>query len=342
MKENKILIVGMSSGFCLETSYANAAVQLNLQVIRFNPANKILKYIKLGKIGRALHDFITIEIWAKKMNRDLVIMVKEENPTVILLVGGSRIHYGTITTIKAISPTSKIVWVWPDTPLNLNTNNLSYGAILDMSATYSKTTLDSFHSLGFKNPYWLPLAGDVHMHWCQIPTEDDFYCDISFVGMWRPERERIMKVIKENFGHLKIEIYGAYWKRDCKDEDLRKKWKGEGLYAKDLASYFNKSRINVNIIDDTNYPAANMRFFEIPTAGGLQLCSKCPEFENEFIDGEDIVFYKDEEDVIKQINSILDDAQLAMKIRQSAQLKIKDKHNYKIRLQEILYFINAR
>jgi hypothetical protein len=340
MTRSKILIVGTINSFCLETSYSSAAIALGYEVTRFDPSLEVTKHIKLGKVGRAIHSFLNVDAWIRKMNRELVVKIKNERPDVILLIGAGKIYFGTVATIKVILPTAKIAWIWPDTPMNLTTNNLSYGSLLDLTATYSKDTVPIFRSLGFKNVHWIPLAGDLALHSNDVPKSESFECDISFVGMWRPERERIMKVINDHFGNLKFEIHGVYWKRNCTDKKLLKKWKSEGFYAKELSHHFNKSRININIIDDTNYPAANMRFFEIPTSGGLQLCSACPELESEFKDKVDILYYSNEQDLIDKINWIMDNTKLVDQIRYSAQLKIKESHNYVSRLSKIISLLN--
>ena len=224
--------------------------------------------------------------------------------------------------------------------MNLDTNNLNNARLFDLSASYSNTSLAAFSTLGFANPYWVPLAGDTFLHWNEVRESDDFLCDVSFVGGWRPERERVMKVINEQFSNLTIELHGNYWQRSCKDKKLLKRWKSDGLYAKDLSNYFNRSRININVIDDTNYPAANMRFFEIPTSGGLQLASSCPEFENEFIDYESILFFQNENEVVEKIKWVLENKERSQSIRKGAQQMIRTKHNYEERLKEILQLIN--
>jgi spore maturation protein CgeB len=338
----KIFIVGTINNFCLETSYSSAASSLGYQVVRFDPSYELSKYVKLGRLGHIANSFLGVEVWSKKMNRELIIKVKEARPEVLMIIGGTKIYYGTITTIKAILPACKVVWVWPDTPLNLTVNNFTSASVVDLSATYSNATLSAFQSLGFKNVHWVPLAGDLSMHWKEANQGNGFNCDISFVGMWRPEREKIMKIINEHFGHLKIEIHGSYWKRNCGDKQLLKKWKGNGFFAQALSTHFNSSRINVNIIDDTNYPAANMRFFEIPTSGGLQLCSTCPEFESEFLDKKNIVYFENEDALVTKINWIMNNSQEAIEIRKSSQLKIKQTHNYTQRLQTILSLINLQ
>ena len=337
----KILIVGTINNFCLETSYAKAATGLGYEVQQFDPRSATGKHIKFGKIGQKLHEFLPVETWVRKMNRELVVMAKEHEPGTILLFGNAKILYGTLITIKLILPDCKIGWIWPDTPMNLESHVQQSAPFFDISATYSKSTLEYYQALGFNNPRWIALAADNFMHYNPVPLQDDFDCDISFVGMWRPERERVLKTIKDYFTDLKIEIHGYYWKRNCSDKDLLTYWKGTGFFADGLGKFFSRSRININVIDDTNFPAANMRFFEIPVAGGLQVVSACPEMETEFKDGEHILYFKKEADVVEKIRWVLDNAAKAHQIRLAAQQLTLEKHTYTKRLTDILQFLKS-
>ncbi len=336
MRHHSILIVGTINEYCLESSYASAAAELNFDVTRFDPSREIQKHIRFGKLGRLVNGLVNIEIWTRKMNRELIIKAKETRPDIIMIVGGSSVLYGTLATIKAILPNCKLAWVWPDTPLNLNTNNLNYGPILDLSAAYSESTRDVLSRLGFRNVHWVPLAGDLKLHFREVTLNKEFACDLSFVGMWRPERQRILKAIIEKFGHLRIEIHGGYWKRNCMDRGVLAKWKGNGLFGEDLSAHFNRSMININVIDDTNYPAANMRFFEIPASGGLELCSSCPEMEVEFTHKREVVYFENELDAINNVEWIINNPDEAHKIRSEAQSKIVSTHNYTTRLSRIV------
>jgi glycosyl transferase family 1 len=337
----KLLIVGTINNFCLETSYANAAEGLGHEVLRFDPRSVTKKYIKFKKFGEKLHDFVPVEAWTRKMNRELIVLAKDTAPDFILLFGNAKILFGTLVTIRLILPSAKIIWVWPDTPMNLESHNLDNAKLFDLSATYSSSTMESYSLLGFNNTQWVPLAGDNFMHYNKVPSADEFACDLSFVGMWRPERERIMTAINNNFPELNIELHGNYWQRNCSDKHLMKRWKGAGFYAKELSGFFNKSRININIIDDTNYPAANMRFFEIPVSGGLQLVSPCPEMEVHFEDKKNILFFKDEKDIIEKIRWILGNAAKAQEIRQAAHDLVTTQHTYTNRLTAILNYFKV-
>jgi len=330
----KIIIVGDSAKSSLELSYFRAMESLNIQVTHFDPNVNLKKHIKFGIFGRKINTYIPLESWIKKMNRDFIVEVKEIDPDVIFLFTTARILYGTLATIKIISK-AKIVWIWPDTPMNLAIHNLQCSKLYDYTASYSKESISIFNKLGFNNPVWVPLAADSFLHYKEI-NNDEFNTDISFVGMWRPERERILSSILIYFPELSIEIYGKNWKKNCSNRNIIKKWKGEGIYGAELGNYFNKSRINLNIIDDTNFPAANMRFFEILISGGLQLCSPCPEMSDVFIENEHILYFTTENDLVKKIKWIIANPKIVKDTRRIGQKVTVNQHTYLKRVQKIL------
>ena len=334
MQVNKILILGASGKGALELSYINAAKELGIEIEIFDPAKEEKKYIKGGSIGKKF-SFLPVEQWIRKMNREIVLLAKKFNPDLILLFTNTRVLPGTLACIRTMNHRIKIAWIWPDTPLNLEKHNFLNAPLVDITCTYSKATIPVFSRLEFPNVHWVPLAGDLNMHGTDIIREE-FETDISFVGGWRPEREKVMGIICGHFKNANIEIYGPYWKRDCKHPDVKTKIKGEGLYEADLALFFNKSRININVIDDTNFPAANMRFFEIPAAGGLQLASSCPEQETVFCNREHILYFTSEEKIISEIEWALSHPGECSLIRSKGHNLLKSEHTYAHRLQYII------
>jgi spore maturation protein CgeB len=89
-----------------------------------------------------------------------------------------------------------------------------------------------------------------------------------------------------------------------------------------------ESRIALNPIDDTNYPAANMRFFEIPAAGGLQLSSTCPEMREDFRDGEHLLYYDNDEELAARIDWILARPAEVAAIRREGHRRAIEGHTY--------------
>lgn len=332
---NKILLLGASGKGALELSYITAAKELGMEVDIFDPAKEEARYIKGGPIGKKVQAFLPVEQWIRKMNREIILLVKKTSPDLILLFTNTRVLPGTLACIRTMNSAIKIAWLWPDTPMNLEKHNFLNAPLADITCTYSSATIPVFTRLGFPNVKWVPLAGDLNMHGVDN-TMPDFNVDISFVGGWRPERERVMGIICDHFKNAKIEIYGPYWKRDCKHVGLRSKIMGEGLYEKDLALFFNKSRININVIDDTNFPAANMRFFEVSAAGGLQLASACPEQEEIFKHRQHMLYFQSEQEIITQIEWALSHPDECSLIRTQASGLLKNHHTYTHRLQAII------
>lgn len=335
----RILVVGSLAKGALEHSYIAAAKQMGHDVESFDPSREQAAYIKGGKIGQKVHAFLPVEQWIRKMNRNLVIKARAYQPDILLLFTNVRVLPGTLACIQTILPAMKLVWIWPDTPLNLEKHNFVNGKLADLTATYSEASVRVFRKLDFTNVHWVPLAADPFMHGVEkVPT--DFTTDIGFVGGWRPERERVMAILCEAFPQLNISIHGPYWKREAKHAGVKQRIKSEGLYEKGLADFFNSSRININIIDDTNYPAANMRFFEVPVAGGLQLSSSCPEQEKIFEHRRDIVYFKDESKIVDEVKWIMDHPQEAAAIRRSSSSLVLNSQCYKHRLEYILKQLN--
>lgn len=336
MNGNRILLAGIINNYTLERSYATAAEKMGFQVLNFDLVSKANTYVKLNKLGRVIHRFLPVEAWTKKMNRELIITAKEYDPDILLFFTTGKILYGTIATLKAIKPNLKVAWIWSDTPLNLQQHNYNSGQLVDVTATYSLSTIESFKMLGFNNVMWVPLAGDKFMHHAEIKPNNTFECDISFVGGWRPEREKVLKVICYNYPNKSIQIHGPLWKQKVKDRVVSRNIRGEGFFALKLAMFFNNSRININQIDDTNYPAANMRFFEVCTAGGLQLTSSCPEMENEFIHKKHLLYYKNEIELVENIDWIFKNQAETDAIRLNGQQLINFNHTYTNRLELLL------
>ena len=78
-----------------------------------------------------------------------------------------------------------------------------------------------------------------------------------------------------------------------------------------------------------------MRFFEIPTANGLQLTSHCPEMDKEYRHREQVIYYNDD-DVLEQARWALENPEACASIRQKAHALTNEKHTYFQRLQYIL------
>lgn len=339
MNKIRILLVSSFGQAALGRSYDAAFRDLECEVEIFDISASINRYCRFGRLGRSFNRFVPVEPWIRKANRDLVLVTVRFRPDVLVIFGQSTVRAGALAQIRS-NVSSGIVLIWPDTLVNLSEETIAALPLYDLVASYGREAIQPLQRLGACRVEWVPLAGDPHMHLIKSLSESDrqkYGADISFMGQWRPEREATMEVVLSEFKSQEIKIWGLDWGRRCQGKkDILKAWQGLPLYENDFAKALAASRISLNIIDDTNFPAANMRFFEIPMAGGVQVCSPCPEMEDEFKHSETVFYFKSLKELPELIRTLLVNDSLCLKVAQLAHEKVLREHTYVHRAKRIM------
>jgi spore maturation protein CgeB len=333
----KILIAGESGNHCLETSYETAFKELGHEAVIFDTRKAVLQHARFGFVGRTLHRFFAVEAWLRKANKDLVNFAVQYKPDIIFAFTNAEILPGTFAYLKT-RLNIKVAWYWADPLPSLNRYIHQSLPLTNLVCTYSNDTIEVFQQMGAQKAIWVPFAGDMAAHYAPATAIQHHPVDLSFVGSWRPEREKALSIIHKNFPALKIKIYGPYWKR-VTDTSLKKFIVASPLYGKAFTDVVQQSLISLNVIDDTNYPAVNMRFFEIPAAGGLQLCSYSPETEKLFMDKKHVLYFANEKELVEKVQYALDNRTLLNEMRTEAQQLVVNEHLYKSRAATILSLV---
>lgn len=182
-----------------------------------------------------------------------------------------------------------------------------FSPLFDYVFVAQLNALDIFRQ---KNPqsYWLPLACDPEVH-------RDFKLarihPVGFVGGMNANRERIL---------LKIAGVTQVHYESC--------------FLEDMAQVFSASKIGFNhaSLDDLN-----MRFFELPSTGAMQLFSKTSGSGQEllFRDGEDIVIYT-EENIEEIVRYYLRNESCLKQIAERGKMLVKNAHTYDHRVADLL------
>lgn len=336
--KRSVMLVGSFSPGRLECSYRSAFDSLGYETITFDVLRAIERHCRLGRIGRLVNAFVPIQPWIRKANRDMVLAAIRHKPLVTVVTGQYPVQPGAIAQIKA-STGSKPVYLWPDTLLNLDSHLVEALPLYDLVATYSKATTTVFEQLGAKRVEWVPLAADVTLQKeAGREVEWSMRADVSFIGGWRPERERLLAGLSD----FDLKIWGPDWGRRCRgNRSIMRSWQGRAVRGSELARAVASSRINLNIIDTTNHPAANMRFFEIPAAGGLQVSSPCPEMESEFRHGEHLFYYRSAAELREAIQMLLARREPGERVAAAGHEKVLAGHTYRHRVQQIMSILDA-
>jgi len=335
----KIFYFGTFDPFNLESSYLRAGKSLGHDTHIFDYNQAYQQQIPYGRIGTVITRFLEVHQWLHQMNRKAIIEAVDFQPDLFLVFCNAKIIPGTLLYLKSVLPHTRFVLIWPDALNNMQTHIMASARLFDLLASYSSTAVPVLQQAGFKNVQWVPLAGDPELHPANPSLQNtDFEYDVSFVGNWRPEREQTLVNLLNHFGkNIRLGVFGPSWSKRTLNKTLRNLAVSRAVFGEDMATIFQKSKINLNRIDPTNYPAANMRFFEIPTAGGLMLSSPCPEMAQIFKDSEASAYFEHDGDLIKKVVGLLESD--THRMRSIAHEILLSGHTYRHRLEAIIQYL---
>ncbi len=327
-----------SSSGNLELSYERALKSLGWQVERFEIARAVERHGRLGRAGRLLHAYLPIPSWTRKGNRDLAVELRHAEPQLVMVYCHCAVSAGALAQVVA-STGAKLVLVWQDPLVNLADHVVAALPLYDLVACYSRAAVPALERLGARAAAWVPLAADPHLHArASLRDGDDaeYGCDVSFIGNWRPEREATLAALCAQ-GRWSVKIWGgATWRDEARDPAVRKAWQGRLVLGAEFSRASLASKVCLNIIDELNYPAANMRLFEIPSTGALELSSACPELSDELCEGEHAFYYDSHDELWTALESLLADDELRRRVAAAGREKVLAAHTYQHRARQIL------
>ncbi|MEM9695736.1 MAG: glycosyltransferase [Myxococcota bacterium] len=273
-------------------------------------------------------------------SRDLVASAAEIEPELVFVFNAVPVRAGALHQVRVLTG-AKTVLVWPDPVLNLS-DDVTHGlASFDLIASYSERACALFHQLGAPRAAFVPLAADPALHPRVEPGSLEPEWDVSFIGNWRPERTRLIKAVVRGCPDLRVGIFGSNWGEQAGDDaDIMRVWSGKPVLGKAFADVVHKSRLNLNIHDLVNYPSANMRFFEVPCAGGALLTSPAPEMEEAFA-GALMSFSREDwlgdgTGLVARVRELLDDEERRLTVARAACQRVHEEHTYGHRVRQIL------
>ncbi len=299
---------------------------------------------RLGAAGGFLQNLVSVEPWLKRTNRAFVIAARERKPDVIGIGCITHVTAGALAQIRASSPSTKLVLFWPDPLQNLEVLTVQALPLYDLVATYTRSSVEPLERLGAKHVEWVPFAADDDLFSHGAPEEprekSAFSCDVGFIANFRPEREEAVLAL-QNAG-LDVRVWGHEWEKRARDKRaLRRYWQKRPLAAgPEFARATRTFRLALNVIDPTNYPGANMRFFETLACGGTLLTSACPEFSAEFPDGVAARYFDSNEQMVERARELLAPASTRRTVAEEGRRRVLASHTYTHRARQVLELLD--
>jgi spore maturation protein CgeB len=275
----------------------------------------------------------------KLINQQLLKKVIEFRPEIILVTEGSNILPETLQKIKRKIKTKLVLRLGAD-PFIFGME----GIIRNLSGyDFIFTHLDLSSSLqraGAKRILYYSLRADPTFHrQVELSSEEKkkLESDVCFVGLYYPERERILKEVAE----LKVnfKFWGSNWHPNNTSSVLYQHYQGEA-WGEKMVKIYNATRIALNIDYLTYRYGGNMRLFEIPACGALEIVNRKEKISNFFKPDEEIVLFENIDDLKEKILYYLKNEEKRRKIAQQGQARVYQDHTYEQGLRYIIEEVN--
>lgn len=175
-------------------------------------------------------------------------------------------------------------------------------------------------------PLYLPEGADPLVH---RPYDAARTIDVSFVGQCYGNRPEIIERLRR--AGIGVEAYGFGWPNGP-------------LTTEEMVRLYSRSRISLGFggVDglDATY-CLKGRDFEIPMSGGLYLTEYHPELERCYRLGEEIVTYRDVDELLETIRVLLADPDKAEMIRLAGYRRALAEHTWEMRFDKVFRLLGV-
>lgn len=329
----KILVVGNSRETAIEDYYVRYLREFGFNTEIF-ALNQFLKSSLYHKVLR----YLFRRMYYLRCNFLLIYKVFKNDFDIIWVFKGWQIFGFVLRLIKRKA--RFIINYNPDHPF-IRSFKSSGGRSLERAVFYYDLHLVYSDSLllKFQNDLKLPCEL-LPFGYDMTAKEYELFKDINpsinkvcFVG--NPDNYRVSLINKLSREGYEVVVFGYGWHKETlleKRVEIR-----DGVTGRAFWSALRSFKVQVNIFREHNRGSHNMRFFEIPAVGGIQMVPDSPEVRRYFNPEEEIFVYKDFEELCRGIDRIfsLSENDL-MKIRTAARLaSIQREYSYRDRAKYV-------
>lgn len=334
----KLLIVGSLSAYAIERHFLKyLASYYDLRI--FDSKGIFLKYYHKSIWNKILVR-LNIGNFYKKINENLIGFFVDFEPDIILVFKGMEIKPSTLK--YATSKRIFLVNYNPDNPFIFsgrgsgNSNVKKSISLYDLHITYDAWIKENIEKKYHIPVRLLPFGFEINNLLSQNVTNEKEIKKTCFVGM--PDKYRAEFLNKLAESGIEIDVYGLHWSKFLTHKNITV---FNPVFDEDLYKTLYKYRVQLNYMRPHNMNSHNMRTFEIPAIGGIQLAPATVDHIKFFNVGKEIFTYSDIYDCTKKIKYLLSlsetDAQL---IRKNAKEKsISAKYSYKERAEELFHIL---
>lgn len=335
----KIVIVGSDKIYAIENFYTRHLRDIGATVYHFTGQTKFLDFYQKNLFNKIKFKSGLSGVY-RSINKELVELIESTKPDVVLVFKGMEIFAATLKWIR--SKGIRTVNYNPDNPFIFsgkgsgNSNVSESIPLFDLYLTYDSEVKQQLESKYQVKSDILPFAFELSeelYHECEKENEVIKTC---FIGNPDKNRVKFIKILSER--GVQIDLFGHDWGKLVKRPNAQV---CGPVYADDAWKVIRRYRVQLNLMRIHNLGSHNMRTFEIPGAGGIQLAPKTIDHEIYFTPGKEIFLYDGVDECVHAIQILLQlEKSKAEQIRLDARKRsIKSKYTYKDRSIQLLQML---
>ncbi len=207
----------------------------------------------------------------------------------------------------------------------------------DVVVTTKRSNVGLLTAAGAKNVWLSGNAFDPGLHRPVVLDDAEreaLAADVSFIGRWEPDRERLLDAVAPL--PVRLRVRGPGWER-VRSRLLRPLCEPGPVYGDAYVKAIVAAKINLGLLSVVAGDAITQRSIEIPACGAFMLAERTGEHRLHFIDGEEAVFFDRTDDLVRAVQHWLgaDDERARVAAAGRARC-LSSGYAYDDRLREIL------
>lgn len=287
----RVLIAGSIKEYAIERYYIRYLKEWGAEIFYFASADSVSGFRTKNVWTRIL--FRTgIYRGYEPVNRELIKMAGDLKPDIIWIFKGMEIYPSTLIHLK--EGHFKLVNYNADHPFVFagrgsgNSNVTQSVGLYDLHFCYNEGLRQRIAG-EFRLPaVYLPFAFDLAREAYETAVHHTELKKICFIG--NPDFIRVEMLLKLSKSGFEVDVYGHGWNRTRLA--IRKNIRiHEAVYGQEYWNKLRQYRVQLNIFRKHNLGSHNMRTFEVPAVGGIQLSPFSGEQAGFFEENKEIFFY---------------------------------------------------
>jgi spore maturation protein CgeB len=305
MKKLKILLVGSNKSMAIERHYVRHLTSLGAEIFHYAAPDIVYDFLSANLWNRILFKTGIYTKYAE-VNAGLLAAAQNFQPDVIWVFKGMEIFPATL---KKLKQKFKLANYNPDHPFIIsslgsgNDNVTDAVAIYDLHFCYSTDLQKHIEELYQTRTVFLPFGFELSKEDYEEAMKTEEINSVCFLG--NPDATRVETIHSMAMKGIPVAVYGHGW-QVAEFKKYPQVQVFDATYGSDFWVKLRQYRVQLNIFRKHNIGSHNMRTFEVPAIGGIQLTPYSAEQAHFFKEGEEVFFYRNENEMNFKIRKLLE------------------------------------